>query len=121
MKKILLLCLMVIAVSSCTITYDTYSYSYQGDVELLSNDGNIIEKWNNAIFSVGDSCRYDEIYNHNIAYKKHGGLEFLSEEGDYMYINGGIIIVRDIRKNVKRNPAEVQEKSIVEDENRDYL
>lgn len=120
MKKILLLCFIAIAVSSCTITYDTYSYSYQGDVELLSNDGNIIEKWNNAIFSVGDSCRYDEIYNHNIAYKKHGGLEFLSEEGDHMYINGGIIIVRDIRKNIQRNPAEV-EKYEYEEENRDYL
>ena len=118
MKKVLLLCLMTIAISSCTVSYDTFSYSYNGDVTLLSNDGNVIEKWDNATFSQGDSCL--SIINHNIAYKNNG-LEFLTEEGDYMYINGGIIIVRDIRKNIQRNPAEVQEKGIAEDENRDYL
>ena len=119
MKKVLLLCLMTIAISSCTVSYDTFSYSYNGDVTLLSNDGNVIEKWDNATFSQGDSCL--SITNHNIAYKNNG-LEFLTEEGDYMYINGGIIIVRDIRKNIQRNPAEVEEYEVeVEEENRDYL
>ena len=105
---------MVIAVSSCTTS--TYTYSYKGDVELLSNDGRLIEKWNNAVFSEGDSSVY--IVNHNISYK-NSGLEFLTEEGDYMYINGGIIIVRDIRKNIQINPVEDFEK--YEEENRDYL
>lgn len=118
MKKILLLCFIAIAVSSCTITYDTYSYSYQGDVELLSNDGRVIETWDNAVFSEGDSCI--SITNHDIAYK-NSGLEFLTEEGDHMYINGGIIIVRGIRKNIQRNPAEVEKYEYEEVENRDYL
>ena len=89
MKKIFILCLMAIAVSSCA------TYSIMGNVTLLSNDGNTIEKWDNATLSVGDTF----YGNYNTPYK-NGGVEVTTEQGERIYVNGGIIIVRNIEKNM---------------------
>lgn len=106
---------MTIAISSCTTYTYTYSYSYKGDVVLHSNDGKILEQWDNAVFSQGDSSNY--VRNHNRIYK-NGGLEFLTAQGEAVYINGGIIVVRNIRANIKQNIDTIP-KVFIED-NRDY-
>ena len=108
---------MAIAISSCTTYTYTYSYSYKGDVVLHSNDGKILEQWDNAVFSQGDSSNY--VRNHNRIYK-NGGLEFLTAQGEAVYINGGIIVVRNIRANIKQNIDTIPiQKEFIED-NRDY-
>lgn len=115
MKRIFIICLMAIAISSCT-TY-TYTYSYKGDVVLHSNDGKILEQWDNAVFSQGDSSDY--VRNHNRIYK-NGGLEFLTAQGEAVYINGGIIVVRNIRANIKQNIDTIPITKEFIEENRDY-
>ena len=83
---------MAIAVCSCGVT----SYSIMGNVTLLSNDGNTIEKWDNATLSVGDTF----YGNYNTPYK-NGGMELTTEQGERIYVNGGIIIVRNIETNAR--------------------
>ena len=108
MKRIFIICLMAIAISSC----NTYTYTYKGDVTLHSNDGNILEQWDNAVFSQGDTSYY--IINHNRIYK-NGGLEFQTAQGEAVYVNGGIIVVRNIRGNIKQHtdiPKDYTEENI---------
>ena len=108
MKKIFILCLMAFTLCSCGVT----SYSIMGNVTLLSNDGNTIEKWDNATLSVGDTF----YGNYNTPYK-NGGMEVTTEQGERIYVNGGIIIVRNITTHtVTSDPTD----STYEDDNSNY-
>ena len=88
MKKFFILCLMAFVMCSCGV-----SYSYMGNVTLLTDNGNEIEKWENATLAQGDS--YNGTYNTPY---KNSGVEITTAQGETIYVNGGIIIVRNIEK-----------------------
>lgn len=88
MKKFFIFCLMAFVMCSCAATY-----SYMGNVTLLTDDGNIIEKWDNATLAQGD----DYYGTYNTPYK-NDGVEITTSQGETIYVNGGIIIMRNIEK-----------------------
>ena len=90
MKKLFILCIIALSMFSCV---SVQTYSYKGNVTLLSSDGNKIESWNNATLSKGDN--YCGTYNTPYV---NGGVEITTEQGELIYINGGIIIVKNIGK-----------------------
>ena len=104
MKKIFILCLMAIAVSSCA------TYTITGNVSLLSNDGKTIEQWDNATLADSQLGIYNTPY-------KNGGVEVTTEQGERIYVNGGIIIVRNIEKNMVTHtvPSEPTEETYDDD------
>lgn len=84
MKKFIVLIIMAFALCSCA-TYATY-----GDIALLNNNGETIQRWDNAII---DKDSPTEITR---GIKAGGALNFQDEDGVYHYINGGIIIVDNL-------------------------
>lgn len=104
MKKIFILCFAIIAICFCSCS-PTY-YNYKGDISLMSNDGNVIQQWNNATIQQGNTY----VGNYNTPYK-NGGLEFATAQGEQMYINGGIIIVRNIKQNLYENNTTTDSKN----------
>lgn len=95
MKKFILFSLMAFVMCSCA------TYSYMGNITLLTNDGNIIEKWDNAIVAQGDD--YNGTYNTPY---KNSGLEFTTSQGETIYVNGGIIIMKNIEKIYNLNQTQ---------------
>ena len=96
MKKIFILYFAIVAICFCSCS-PTY-YNYKGDISLMSNDGNVIQQWNNATIQQGNT----NVGNYNTPYK-NGGLEFATAQGEQMYINGGIIIVKNIKMKMYEN------------------
>lgn len=101
---------MAFAMCSCA----TYSYTITGNVALLSNDGNVIEQWDNATLQQGDNI----IGTYGTPYK-NGGVEVTTEQGERIYVNGGIIIVRNIEITTHTVTSEPTD-STVEDDNSYY-
>ena len=102
MKKFFILCLMAFVMCSCA------TYSYMSNITLLTDDGNIIEKWDNAIVAQGDD--YSGTYNTPY---KNSGLEFTSSQGETIYVNGGIIIMRNIEKIYNQTQNENDKNELV--------
>lgn len=96
MKKFSILCLMAFIMCSCATTY-----SYLGNVTLLTDDGDTIEKWDNATLAQGDT--YNGTYNTPY---KNNGVEITTSQGETIYVNGGIIIVRNIEKTYTQGQIE---------------
>ena len=113
MKKIFILCLMAFTLCSCAMTSYT-TYTITGNVSLLSNDGKTIEQWDNATLADSQLGIYDTPY-------KNGGVEVTTNEGEHIYVNGGIIIVRNIKTNktVHTIPSEPDEYTY-DDDNSNY-
>lgn len=95
---------MAVVMCSCA------TYSYMGNITLLTDDGNIIEKWDNATLAQGD----DYYGTYNTPYK-NDGVEITTSQGETIYVNGGIIIVRNIEKvyGQTQNKIEQDELEIV--------
>lgn len=79
MKKMLfLLCILIN--TSCSV----YTIA---DVGLFNDDGKKINEWENAIVGKdGAGCL------------KNGGINFTTNNGETLYISGGIIILKNVRK-----------------------
>ena len=109
MKKIFILCLMAFTLCSCGVTSYT-TYTITGNVSLLSNDGKTIEQWDNATLADSQLGIYNTPY-------KNGGVEVTTEQGERIYVNGGIIIVRNIEKNMVTHtvPSEPTEETYDDD------
>ena len=90
---------MALAMCSCA------TYSYMGNITLLTNDGNIVEKWDNATINNNiktDSFGYSNTTVVNVTV--NNGIDFFTENGERIYANGGIIIVRNIEKIIHQTP-----------------
>ena len=100
MKHIIPFILLII-LTSCGVT-KIVSY---GDVSLLNNNGEIIQKWDSSTLS---SETYDNYTGEQISYflpLKNGGLNFTDKDGESHYISGGIIIVDNIRTINQSKPV----------------
>ena len=73
--------------SSCSI------YKYKGDITLMSDNGDVINKWDNAYLH-----QYGNYYSTYGTPFKHQGIQFTTSKSKYMYIQGGIIVIENIRK-----------------------
>ena len=93
MKKLFILCIIALSMFSCV---SVQTYSYKGNVTLLSNNGDEIESWNNATMAYGDNYNGTYIYPYNNNSNNVVGL--ISEQGELTYIKGGIVIIRDVKK-----------------------
>lgn len=102
---------MAFAMCSCA----TYSYTITGNVALLSNDGNVIEQWDNATLQQGDNI----VGTYSTPYK-NGGVEVTTEMGERIYINGGIIIVRNIKTNTTVHTVESDSTDYPDDDPNNY-
>jgi phage terminase large subunit len=100
MKKFFILYLTAFIMCSCATTY-----SYLGNVTLLTDDGDTIEKWDNATLAQGDTYRG----TYNTPYKNNG-VEITTSQGETIYVNGGIIIVRNIEKIYAQGETESDSK-----------
>ena len=90
MKKIIIYIIIIIFISSCS----TYKYyKYKGDVTLISDNGNIINKWNNVYLN-----QYGYLYYTYGTPFKHQGIYFITSKNKHMYIQGGIIIIENIHQ-----------------------
>lgn len=81
----------------------------------MSDSGEILEQWNNATLQQGDVINGTYSPPHTIPYK-NGGVEFKTSQGEVIYINGGIILMRNIKaitptKTIKK---EGEEETLVE-------
>lgn len=103
MRKFFILCLMAFVMCSCGV-----SYSYMGNVTLLTDNGNEIEKWENATLAQGDS--YNGTYNTPY---KNNGVEITTAQGETIYVNGGIIIVRNIEKVFNSTSTENNKEKLI--------
>mgnify|MGYP003303886074 CR=1 FL=1 len=111
MKKILLFSLLSILLCSCSVQ----TYSYKGDVILMSDSGEILEQWNNATLQQGDVINGTYTSPHTTPYK-NGGVELKTSQGEVIYINGGIILMRNIKAIAPPKPTkkEGEEETLVE-------
>ena len=111
MKKILLSSLLSILLCSCSVQ----TYSYKGDVILMSDSGEILEQWNNATLQQGDVINGTYTPPHTTLYK-NGGVELKTSQGEVIYINGGIILMRNIKAIAPPKPIkkEGEEETLVE-------
>lgn len=87
MKKIIIYIAIIIFISSCSI------YKYKGDVTLISDNGNIINKWNNVYLN-----QYGYLYYTYGTPFKHQGIQFTTSKNKDMYIQGGIIIIDNVHQ-----------------------
>ena len=106
MKNFIIFLFITFVMCSCGV-----SYSYMGNVTLLTDNGNEIEKWENATLAQGDS--YNGTYNTPY---KNNGVEITTAQGETIYVNGGIIIVRNIEKvfNGSTSTKNAKEKLILQ-------
>lgn len=105
MKKFFILCFMAFVICSCGV-----SYVYQGNITLLTENGDIVEQWDNAVIQQGDT--YNGSYNTPY---KNGGVEFTDAQGERIYINGGIIIIKKIESvSLSNNSLTTDEELIIE-------
>lgn len=94
MKKIFAISIMALAMCSCA------TYTITGNVTLLSDNGDEIEKWDNATIHNNAKSNIYGYKNNIINVTVDNGVDFTTEQGERMYVNGGIIIVRDLKRNV---------------------
>ena len=98
MKKFFILCLMAFAMCSCA------TYSYMGNITLLTNDGNVVEKWDNATINNNTKTNISGYTNNVVNVTVNNGIDFFTEQGERIYADGGIIIVRNIEKVIHQTP-----------------
>ena len=98
MKHIIPFILLII-LTSCGVTKVT---TY-GDVSLLNNNGEIIQKWNSSTLS-SETYYAGEQLSYSFPLK-NGGLNFTDKDGEGHYISGGIIIVDNIRTISQSTPV----------------
>ena len=95
MKHIITLLAIVFAtitISSCGVSKTIITY---GDISILGYDGKTVRKWDNCTM---DTETIDGSYvSKTHAIKEGGGLLFTDDIGESHYINGGIIVVDNIR------------------------
>ena len=104
MKRFFILCFMAFVMCSCGV-----SYVYQGNITLLTENGNIVEQWDNAVIQQGDT--YNGSYNTPY---KNGGVEFTDAQGERTYINGGIIIIKKIESVSLSNNSLTTDEELIE-------
>ena len=91
--------ILLVILTSCGVTKIT---SY-GDVSLLNNNGEIIQKWDSSTLSSETYYAGEQIsYSFPL---KNGGLNFTDKDGEGHYISGGIIIVDNIRTIRQSKPV----------------
>jgi hypothetical protein len=99
MKKFIIYIVIIIFISSCSVHN---VYKYKGDITLMSDNGNIINKWDNVYLN-----QYkDGVYTYGTPFK-HQGINFITSKNKSMYIQGGVIIIENIHKEevpLSKNP-----------------
>ena len=95
MKKLIVLYFISFIMCSCSIQ------SYYGNISLLNENGEIINKWDNSIIQVCNGYTGETFTPY-----KNGGIEFFTEQNDHLYISGGIIIINKINSKTEKRIVE---------------
>ena len=119
MKKfiVFIITAIMLMATSCATTYISQTY---GDISLLNYSGEPIRKYDNAVIDTETTTTDGIAYvskNGTYGIKAGGALNFRDNDGEYHYINGGIIIIDNLHSKTasysgsgKVNADEVIEK-----------
>lgn len=117
MKKYIYIIAIAICACACSPkNYTTYTY---GDIYLLNNSGDKIYEWDNSTMEINTVSTDGVSYykeNKTVAIKDGGGLLFSDKYGETHYVNGGIIIVDNIRSSSKEPQSVQKDKNDIERE-----
>lgn len=92
MKKTILFISMMMLLDACGLTYVTY----QADITLLGNNGEVIRKYEDAVIGkeVHDGFNYQkDLYSYSSSF----GLDFIDNQYNPVHIRGGIIIIDNVK------------------------
>lgn len=89
MRKIVIFMVMLFMACSCGV----YK-SYYADITLYGADGKALKQWDGALLQSESNTDGSIVYG---GIKNGGGLNFITEKGESMYVSGGIIIASNIR------------------------
>lgn len=106
--------LIILTFSSCGVSRTLITY---GDISVLGYDGKAVRQWDNCTM---DTETIDGSYvTKTHAIKEGGGLLFTDDSGESHYINGGIIIVDNIRTTENGSaPSEFEYEHLKKEYNR---